>query len=251
MGLMQLTRKRNKWPRLGITGFFGGLFPPITAAVDINAQEEQVIIPGVIPPPISCSIYTAADLFVTFANINTCLCTEFTDGDEGTKYFHTEFDDDPNQTFLLTNVPSGVIGVTSWEAPLGNIFTCISPVEDPACEGCSRGGFPEPPPGYLWEEVAVTALVQCGPSESGGNAFAIAIYGVMLSGRVLLLFTATVFDSATADCLSCWTLASTNVCAETGTLSNPSGQTDFWKVGLDGEPYIDGAVDGDAFLTAS
>lgn len=189
---------------------------------------------------VDCSVYTAAPLFVTLAGINPCVCVPF-----GEKFMFAEFDDDPNGTFLLTNIASGVVGVTSWEAALGSIFICTSPGADPACEGCSRGGFEEPPEGHTWELVTVKALVQCGPGEDGGNDFAISVYGIMESGLVVILFLGTLYADASADCLTCWTLGSSAGCGETGTLANAGGgTTDFWDVTLVGRDYVVAGEDG-------
>ncbi len=74
---MPWIRRSSKWPILGIVGYFGDKHPPITAAVDINLQTpDELIVPGVIPPPVNpCARFASWDILLVLDGITACMCS--------------------------------------------------------------------------------------------------------------------------------------------------------------------------------
>lgn len=70
--------KRSDWPKQGITGFFGGRTRPVSAAIDPNLQDTDLIpIPVLITPQLSCEDYADGwELTVTISGVFGCPCTD-------------------------------------------------------------------------------------------------------------------------------------------------------------------------------
>lgn len=81
---MRWTR-RNKWPRLGVVGFFGGPHPPITAAIP-PVENKSLSTAAVRPPIPSCDDYCNIPFFIRISGVANpgpdvyCACVQHGEG---------------------------------------------------------------------------------------------------------------------------------------------------------------------------